>query len=164
VDDSFGYIAYLLILAIVGIVTVIRKVFERSASGEPGKKFDLARAVQDQIDRYMKAGSGTRMGTGGLGGQEPPAPVATAGPPVPVMTTRQPPPPVRKPPPRKPVPVQVEAPGILRQSLASEAGLPAIVQRRKRRPKLTVKEVKKAVLMAEILGPPMAERRDYRLF
>ena len=177
-EDAITLVLYLVIIAIVGVVTLIRKVMENRGSGEDGKRVSLAEAVQEQMNRYLKGGPPGRLGGRGWGGEDEertdrPPPQAP-----PVLLTREAPP--QTPPPRSPpepagrrtpapVPRRVK-PGIdAMRTLVQQSAAPEVVVRSgsrygRNRGKVTRKDLRKAVLLAEILGPPVAERREYRLF
>ena len=65
-------------------------------------------------------------------------------------------------------PLKVESDVDAQQSLVAQAGKQQGVIRRLYRGRspvpLTRKNLRNAVLLAEILGPPVSERKDYRLF
>ena len=188
-DDSITLLLYLVIAAIVGIVTLIKKVMEKAASGEGGRKINLAQVVQEQMERYMKGGPPGRFGRGrAVPGDEQetttPPPVRPVSPTRPVPPARTAPPPIlQKPTPPQPraaperhpgriaeqlIPFEVKADIDAKRSLVAQAAkqpATATSPRRGRRPvALTRKNLRKAVLLAEILGPPVSERKDYRLF
>ena len=183
-EDALTLLLYLAVIAIVGIVTLIRKVMERASSGADGKKISLAEAVQEQMNRYLKGGPPGRFGGRGFGGEDvkqgaPVPPVRPAMPPMlekPAPARRKPPQPprpplqsARAPAARRLTPLKVK-PGIDKsRSLISQSTGPAQVTRSgSQRGQGTValgrKNLRKAVLLAEILGPPVSERDEYRLF
>ncbi len=172
---DFSYIAYVLIMAIIGIVTLIRKVMEKTAAGPDGKKINLAQAVQEQINRYLKGGPPGRFGGRGIGEEDgregaPAPPVRRAPPPMlekQAPTRRGPSEPPRLP--RKPVPPEVKRRNPrIGSSIQQSTGPEKVGRMRSRRSggptALGRKNLRKAVLLAEILGPPVSERDDYRLF
>lgn len=180
--DLFTWAAYLVILAIVGIVTLIRKAMENAAVGKDGKKVSLADAVQEQLNRYLKAGAPGRFGGHALPGESvreraPTSPERQAPPSYfekgPAAQSQTPaPPPLKRAgqrASRDPVPLKV-APGLDKtRSLVSQSTGPEKVlgerSRRKGRPAaLNMQNLRKAVILAEVLGPPVAEREHYRLF
>jgi hypothetical protein len=182
-DDSISLLLYLVIAAIVGIVTLVKKVMEKATSGEDGKKIDLAKVVQEQMQRYLKGGPPGRMGGRGFMGKEDEPPTDARPPLVPaaVLTKpvrpqqeqvrRKPPPPPQRPvlQTRELVPLRVKPAIDKNRSLVSQAGAVKTVLRRETRHRpgklpLSRKNLRKAVLLAEILGPPVSERKDYRLF
>ena len=160
--DESVYIFYVIILAIVAIATLIRKAVEKATSGEKGKRINLAQVVQRELRKYMGA---------------PEKPVS--GPPAP------PPEQAARPQPTRPlVPALVVAPPEARPrvsresdpvrrlvdgrvSLDATSAAPSATDRAhasKFAPTLDRAALKKAVVMAEVLGPPTALREDYRLF
>ena len=170
--DIPDFAIYVLILAVVAIVSLVRKAFEKASSGQKGKKIDLGKSVHAQLKRYMEAMDPSRR-------EAPPASPAEAPvsrPPAVPAATRLPPPA-----PQAAAPAaESERPGpatsISRRRLPHlrkpkwELDLETKEKRRRaRRPAeikaaLTGKELRHAVLLAEILGPPVSERQDYRLF
>ena len=149
VEDFIQFVATLVVLVLVAVSTWIRKTIEKARQEEgKGKPVDVGKAVRQQLDKYMRA-------AGQLPPKAPPAPQPEA----------------------KPVPT---AAPVAREPLApAVAPRPAVVVRKKRRriapaptvgktvhrpSKFTPQDVKRAVVQAELLGPPLALRKDYRLF
>jgi len=170
--DIPDFAIYVLILAVVAIVSLVRKAIEKASSGEKGRKIDLGKSVHSQLKRYMDAMDPSRR-------EAPPAPPAeppVSRPPAVPAATRLPPP---APEARRPAPLS-DRPRPPVASSAARLGhlekpkwqrdLEAKARRRRaRRPAeikaaLTGKELRHAVLLAELLGPPVSERQDYRLF
>jgi outer membrane biosynthesis protein TonB len=172
-DDGWGTLAYVIILAIAGLFALVRKAIEKASSGEKGKDMDLADEVQKQIRRYMRDGEGG-------------APTTTAPTPPPVDTQERPTPPrplpaerprpapaKPKPPPPRPRPEPQRTrkrpePALLTGLRPKRVARPALVAvlptHGGGRIRLTPGKVREAVVTAELLGPPLALRDDYRLF
>ncbi len=124
----------------------------------------------------MKGGPPGRFGGRGFPGGEERA-TATPAPrtvPPPILKKAAPARPKAAPDPaarrlyEKQQPLKVESDVDAQQSLVAQAGKQQGVIRRLYRGRspvpLTRKNLRNAVLLAEILGPPVSERKDYRLF
>jgi hypothetical protein len=154
--DFFQFVAMVLILTVIAIFSWVRKTIEKVQREQKGKgqSVDVGQAVRQQLQKYMRA-------AGQLPPEAPPAAPAAPAPPAP-------PPAARKP------------DAHLSKSLEREQTVPAVVLRRRapsarrlksskqvtlmvRQSKFTPRDVKRAIVQAEILGPPMALRKDYRL-
>jgi hypothetical protein len=149
-SDFFQFVAMVIILTIVAIFSWVRKTIERVQRQQKGsgQAVDVGKAVREQLTKYMRA-------AGQLPPETPPAAPA--------------------PPPQAPAPEGRE----LRPAVR-EAAKPAVVVKRKgsarrlavqripmavsRPSRFTPRDVKRAVVQAELLGPPIALRKDYRLF
>lgn len=165
-------IIWLAIILLAGFFTWVKKIIEKKMSegreGEPGKKVDVGSAVRAQIEKYMRAAEGSRIGR-----QVGAIPEAEAPPPRPAA------PPVARPAPR-PVPAaeavrEIEkkivrpAPAAPGYASAFKTTTPAALSlrartRRRAQLRLTKKNVKAAIVLAEVMGPPVGMRSDYRLF
>jgi hypothetical protein len=151
-----NFLLYVVILAIVAISTLVKKVFEKAASKDEGKKVDLREAVREQLRRYM--GEGQEQGG--------PFPVRPFGRPVEPPRPSPPAPPrpagaapgraAVAPPPPPPLPAKtpVEEP-----AMRPELALPKSHPRMGTGPFFSGAELRRAILFAEILGPPVSERR-----
>jgi hypothetical protein len=177
---------WVFILAAVGFFSWIRKLVEKAAAENEkkpgGKRVDVGASVRAQIEKYMRAAENSPIGRG-FGIPGPPVSAPPQPPPRPE------PPPTPKAPPRPAVPrisaeiqpmpayetlAEIEAKKVAAR--AATGGLPhlhsmlkeEVLQPRRHRPlariRINRKSLKAGVLLAEILGPAMAERSDYRLF
>lgn len=142
-SDLIQFIAMVVVLALVGVSTWIRKTIEKMQQREGGKPIDVGRAVRQQLDKYMRA-------SGELPAERPAPPVAQ--PPAEPVRAR----PVAEP---RPAVVVAKEP---RRRRAAPAKKRAVRTRRSLH--LGARDVKRAVVTAELLGPPLALRKDYRLF
>jgi len=149
-SDLFQFVAMVLILTVVAVFSWVRKTIEkiqRQQKAQGGQPVDVGKAVREQLQKYMRAA-----------GQLPPeAPPAAPAPPPTVPEPPRREPLVR----REPTPAVIaKAPGYkFRRVMPREEVVVAV-----RHSRFTPRDVKKAIVQAEILGPPMAMRRDYRLF
>lgn len=171
--DFEVYILWVVIAAIAGIAHLVRKGLEKLKGEGEGKRIDLATAVHKRIRKYMAPLENT--------GRSPenqaiePVEAAETADEAPRLVSRQ-----------RPVEAPPSPPGGRpRDRSASSTGeskrrRPRSISRKSlsevqpsgapppppSRPLLTLDpaDLRKALLMAEILGPPMAEREDYRLF
>jgi hypothetical protein len=147
--DFFQFVAMVIIFTIVAVFSWVRKTMEKLQRQQKGsgKPVDVGKAVREQLTKYMRAA-----------GQLPPEAPPAAPAPAPAA-----PPPVSR----------------AQQPVVREAPKPAVVKKRrparrlkatkraiaKSRPsRFTPRDVKRAVVQAELLGPPLALRKDYRLF
>jgi hypothetical protein len=150
VEDNINFFVYILILAAIAVITFIKKLIERaSSSGPQGKKIDIGEAVQRELDRYMGKSERT----------PPPPPAQPAPKPTPPRPKA---PPMRPPVVRRAAPKEPTAPA--RPARKKLIAGKAVMGRAARRSRFNRATMRRAVVMAELLGRPMAERDDYRLF
>jgi hypothetical protein len=163
-DDFVQFVVMVLILGVVAVFTWVRKTIEKMREGgEGGKPVDVAKSVRAQLQKYMQAAGHldpmSKRPTGVVVTEEG-VPAETKAPPV------QPAAQVFRPAPEKPKPVIVEAhPERLtkRRALKNRTAA-ATIAVETRRHYLGRQDVRRAIVMAELLGPPVANRKDYRLF
>ena len=177
-DDLLTYAVYLIILVIVGITHLVKKAIEKARKGETGKGINLAKTVQDQIDRYRDRVR-ERTGVGGFLGQFIPEEEAAPRPPPPppqeAPARPATPPPLR--PAREAVVPRMPAPEVRPRAFWKDAEVEAAAKSSAKREaaaavalaargpiRLNQNDIRRAVVMAELLGPPVAERDEYRLF
>lgn len=165
--DFLEFAITVLLLALVAVATLVRKAIEKASAGEKGKKIDLGKAVQTQLSKYMRAFQGTAT----LPGQPPartPTPEAPAEPPAPVeerlapLISAPPPMPVGKP--RRRRPKADETRRLVAKGRPLAERTKAVVGARSELLRVSKNDVRRAIILAELLGPPMAAREDYRLF
>ncbi|MHC4471471.1 MAG: hypothetical protein ACYS99_10950 [Planctomycetota bacterium] len=165
--DFLEFAITVLLLALVAVATLVRKAIEKASAGEKGKKIDLGKAVQTQLSKYMKA----FQGTAALPGQPPartPAPEAPAEPPARVEERRAPlismppPMPVEKPRRRRPKAHDTRRLAARGRPLAERTKAEFVARAELFR--VSRNDVRRAIILAELLGPPMAARENYRLF
>ena len=161
--DGELFILYSVILAIIGLATLVRKAIEKASTGKKGKRIHLAAAVQKQLKKYMDPMERRAV-------RPPPEPVERAD-------ERESEAPRLRAPPTEPPPAALPSrpkmrgarggeglgPG-LREAMELECAQPPLA-----RPVLKGRIVdratlREAILLAELLGPPVSERKDYRLF
>jgi hypothetical protein len=169
-----AYILYVIILALVGIATLVRKAIEKATSGQKGKRIKLAEVVQRELRKYME---GPQPQPPTSAGEEKAAEAAAPAASEPAArphaasarsTLRPAAEPAARPPLRRAreegkVPALVAERRPLEFSAAAAGAKYATFSAR-----LLVgrdrTSLRKGIVMAEILGPPVSERRDHRLF
>ncbi len=160
------FVVYVILLALVGLFTLVRKLVEKATAGEEGRKIDIARAVHERIRKYMgEEAAGPGLPTlGSIFGQTP-APPSTptapaSAPPAPARGEKSVP---RLVPAREPTVPMVVAP---RRALAdtTAAAIVSLPVRVGPRIRLRRDNLREAVVLAELMGPPVAMRPTYRLF
>jgi hypothetical protein len=153
------FLLYVVILAIVAISTIVKKVFERAATKDGEKKVDLREAVREQLRRYMGEG------------QAPPGP-------FPGRPVAPPPESARPPPPARPVAAAPSVAAAKGQPPPLPQGQISTALAEEDRPPISLPpvnvtstvgllfsrgELRRAILLAEVLGPPVSERSKDRL-
>ena len=164
---KYDFVVWVVLLALVAVFTLVRKVIEKASSGERGKKIDLGKAVQAQLSKYMKAIEGTSSmfpSTPAKTTEESTAPVAPPVAPTATAPTRRAPPPLPAERARAKPKKILRRPLITtkRRPLSERTSAPDLHHPTVRR--LSGKDVRRAIVLAEVLGPPVSERKEYRLF
>ena len=149
--DLIQFIAMVVVLSLVAISTWIRKSIEKMQQRQ-GKPVDVGQAVRNQLDKYMRA-------AGQLPPEQPAAPPTAA--PVPAAKAAPPPRPSWDRPVAEPAPAIVAPPKRQFRALANRQKTIRTVHHTS---KFSPQDIKRAVVQAELLGPPIALRKDYRLF
>ncbi|MEN8148999.1 MAG: hypothetical protein ABFS86_04205 [Planctomycetota bacterium] len=156
--DFLQLVITVIVLVLIAVSTWVRKSFERMQQRDGAKPVDVGKAVREQLDKYMRAA-----------GQLPPERPAPSPAPHPVPGDQAEPAPtpvptreaIRDRPSLEPLPAMVVPERPKRRRLTPT---PTVVKRVHRLSKFSPQDVKRAVVQAELLGPPMALRKDYRLF
>jgi hypothetical protein len=174
--DLTEFAIWVILLALMAFFTWVRKTIEKTAAGKEGQKVDVAKAVQEKLRPYMEPERGGRRPIGGIAGLFlDPAQTADAEPTpasrqvAPLVPTAGPPAPPRLPA-AQPLATEVPERVLLwhRPQLRTEALGGATVVSHRRHDRFDRRAIRvslrHAVIFAEILGPPIAERgSDHRL-
>lgn len=162
--DFEVYILWIIIAAIAGIAHLVRKAIEKMSSDGGGKKINLAEAVHKRIRRYMDPLEAGRRAEP-LEDRPSESDAVARAPRLlarPVVAPEALPGDARE---RRDGRDTGEARTTLRKSLRAAPSLVTPPPLPKRLPLAFDPEgIRKAILMAEILGPPVSERENYRLF